>query len=146
MGKAEQPTGPGVPEEANSAAESGATAPADREGAGDDLLRGQVRLVMVGGLIGAALLVATLVVDLSGANDMGVPKMPKVPMPTSLPTNPGSIPTGLPTEMPTGLPGLPTDLPTDFPSIPPMPTDLPTRLPSLPSMATELPSLPRGDA
>ncbi|MFE6685821.1 hypothetical protein ACFVFQ_05010 [Streptomyces sp. NPDC057743] len=103
----------------------------------------QTRLVMIGGLAGAVLLVASLAINLGGSMDVSVPKMPKPPsMPTSLPTSlptsfptpptslpsipPGSLPTGLPTNMPTDLP---TNLPTGFPTN--LPTNLPTDLPGL---------------
>jgi hypothetical protein len=72
----------------------------------------QVRLLMVGGLVGTALLVASLAVDLTGANDVSVPQIP--------------TPSGLPTNLPTNLPtGLPTNLPTDLPSLPQLPSGLP---------------------
>ncbi|MFK0290471.1 hypothetical protein ACIQU6_08330 [Streptomyces sp. NPDC090442] len=123
----------------------------DAERADDGPPGVQTRLVMIGGLAGAALLVASLAISLGGSMDVGVPQMPKLPsMPTSFPTSlptsfptsfptpptslpsipPGSLPTGLPTNMPTDLPtglptNLPTDLPTNLPSLPPLPTDLP---------------------
>ncbi|MEU1631162.1 hypothetical protein ABZ746_39190 [Streptomyces sp. NPDC020096] len=68
----------------------------------------QVRLLMVGGLVGAVLLVASLAVDLTGANDVSVPQIP--------------TPSGLPTNLPTGLP---TNLPTDLPSLPQLSSGLP---------------------
>ncbi|WP_086023844.1 PT domain-containing protein [Streptomyces sp. MspMP-M5] len=101
---------------------------------GDGSGRAQARLVLTGGLCGAVLLVASLVVDLSGSNELKLPQMPKLP---SLPTAPGSLPTDMPTNFPTGLPtGLPTDLPTDLPTG--FPTGLPTNFPSLPPLPTGL--------
>ncbi|MFE1775402.1 hypothetical protein [Streptomyces sp. NPDC059008] len=99
-----------------------------------------VRLVLAGGLVGAALLTASLVVGLTSSPTMSVPRLPKMP----------SLPTGFPTDLPTGLPSLPpmptsrpsgpgsmpTDFPTDFPTG--LPTDLPTNLPSLPPLPTDL--------
>ncbi|WP_328806786.1 hypothetical protein [Streptacidiphilus fuscans] len=97
----------------------------------------QTRLVLAGGITGAALLVASLAVDLSGANQMTVPQMPSM---SNLPTNfPTGIPTSLPTDFPTGLPtGMPTDMPTDLPTG--MPTSLPTDMPT--NMPTDFPSMP----
>lgn len=91
--------------------------------------RVQVRLLAAAGGLGAALLAASLAVDLTGANDATAPTMPTL---SSLPT---SLPTNLPTSLPTSLPSLPdepgsTDLPTDLPSL------------DLPSLPTDLPSMP----
>ncbi|MGD3112771.1 hypothetical protein [Streptomyces sp. YGL11-2] len=100
-----------------------------------------VRLVLAGGLCGAVLLVASLVVDLSGSNDLKLPQMPKLPKLPSIPTAPGSLPTDMPTDFPTGLPtGLPTDLPTGLPTGFPtgLPTNMPTNFPSLPPLPTGL--------
>ncbi|WP_229861668.1 PT domain-containing protein [Streptomyces xanthochromogenes] len=89
----------------------------------------QIRVVLCGGTLGAVLLAAALVIDFSGANDVSVPQMPKMPaLPTSLPSG---LPTGIPTGFPTDLPSdFPTNLPTGFPELP---TDLPTDLPGTPS-------------
>ncbi|MFE0187836.1 hypothetical protein [Streptomyces sp. NPDC058989] len=102
-----------------------------------------VRLVLAGGLVGAVLLTASLVVGLTSSPTMSVPRLPKMP---SLPTDPGSMPTGFPTGLPTGMPSLPPmptsrpsgpgSMPTDFPTG--LPTDLPTNLPSLPPLPTDL--------
>jgi len=82
----------------------------------------QIRVLLGGGLLGAVFLAASLVIDFSGANDVSVPQLPKLP---SLPT---SFPTDLPTDLPTGLPsGFPTNFPTGFPG-------LPTAFPGLPSL------------
>ncbi len=113
---------------------SGASPPesavGDTEGGAGGPGRVPVRLVLAGGLVGAALLTASLVVGLTSSPTMSVPRLPKMP---SLPTDPGSMPTGFPTGMPTGFP---TGLPTDFPTG--LPTDLPTNLPSLPPLPTDL--------
>ncbi|WP_243638901.1 hypothetical protein [Streptacidiphilus pinicola] len=83
--------------------------------------RGGVRLVLAGGMIGAVLLVASLVVDLSGGNTMTMPQPSLPPMPSGFPTE---LPSGFPTDLPSGLPTeLPSGLPTDLPSFP---TDLPS--------------------
>ncbi|MCX5215204.1 hypothetical protein OG689_39105 [Kitasatospora sp. NBC_00240] len=87
----------------------------------------QIRVLLGGGILGAVLLAASLVVNFSGANDVSVPQLPKLPpLPTSFPTGlPSGFPTGLPTSFPTGLPsGFPTrfpGLPTTFPSLPGFP-------------------------
>ena len=90
-------------------AQSPAEPPADanaRERAG-------VRLVLAGGVIGAVLLVASLVVDLSGGNTMTMPQPSLPPMPSGFPTElPSGFPTDLPSGLPTDLPSFPTDLPT----------------------------------
>ncbi|MFI6765396.1 hypothetical protein [Streptomyces sp. NPDC050355] len=117
---------------------SGASPPesavSDTEGGEGGPGRVPVRLVLAGGLVGAVLLTASLVVGLTSSPTMSVPRLPKMP---SLPTDPGSMPTGFPTDLPTGLPSLPpmpTDFPTDFPTG--LPTDLPTDLPPLPTDLT----------
>jgi hypothetical protein len=130
---------------------SGASPPessvSDTEGGEGGTGRVLVRLVLAGGLVGAALLTASLVVGLTSSPTMSVPRLPKMP---SLPTDPGSMPTGfptglpslppMPTSRPTGPGSMPTDfptgLPTDFPTG--LPTDLPTNLPSLPPLPTDL--------
>lgn len=73
----------------------------------------QIRVLLGGGLLGAVLLAASLVIDLSGANDVSVPQLPKLPsLPTSFPTGfPTGLPSGFPTNFPTDLPGLPTSFP-----------------------------------
>ena len=115
----------------------------DTEGGEEGPGRIPVRLVLAGGLVGAALLTASLVVGLTSSPTMNVPQLPKMP---SLPTAPGSIPTGFPTGMPTGMPSLPPmptsrptgpgSMPTDFPEG--LPTGLPTNLPSRPPLPTDL--------
>ncbi|MFE5769679.1 hypothetical protein ACFQ7O_15135 [Streptomyces sp. NPDC056485] len=97
----------------------------------------QIRVVLGAGLLGAVLLAASLVIDLSGANDVSVPRLPSLP--TVLPNgSPTGLPSGFPTDRPTGFPtGFPTNLPTDFPTALP---GLPTSLPGLPS----LPVVPGG--
>lgn len=123
------------------------SAVSDTEGGEGGPGRVPVRLVLAGGVVGGALLAASLVVGLTSSPTMSVPRLPKMP---SLPTDPGSMPTGFPTDFPTGLPSLPpmptsrpsgpgsmpTDFPTDFPTG--LPTGLPTNLPSLPPLPTDL--------
>lgn len=87
--------------------------------------RAQIRLIAAGGVLGAALLAASLVVVLTGANDASVPSRP----------TPSDLPTSLPTSLPS-VPDVPTDLPTEAPSLPPIPTDQPS--------APDLPDLPGG--
>lgn len=84
----------------------------------------QIRVLLGGGFLGAVLLAASLGIDFSGANDVSVPQMPKLP---SLPAPSLGLPSGFPTDLPTGLPtGFPTGLPSGFP------TSFPTDLPGLP--------------
>ncbi|MBO2463097.1 hypothetical protein [Actinomadura violacea] len=91
--------------------------------------RPQLLLLTAGAVIGAVLLAAALVVDLTGAND---PQTPAMPTPVR-PTMP-SLPTTFPT-VPPGGSGLPTQLPTDFPTqMPSFPTDLPS-IPQMPGGA-----------
>ncbi|QKG25940.1 hypothetical protein [Actinomadura verrucosospora] len=91
--------------------------------------RPQLLLLTAGAVIGAVLLAAALVVDLTGAND---PRTPTMPTPVR-PTMP-SLPTTFPTVPPGGT-GLPTQLPTDFPTgMPSFPTDLPS-IPQIPGGA-----------
>ncbi|MFI8266756.1 PT domain-containing protein [Streptomyces sp. NPDC085665] len=113
----------------------------------------QIRVVLGAGLLGAVLLTASLVINLSGANDVNVPKLPKLPsLPGGLPDGPPTgLPSGFPTNRPTGLPknrptGLPTGFPTDFPTHFPtgFPTDFPTALPGRPTSLPSLPDLPGG--
>ncbi len=91
--------------------------PPAEAGAGE---RGGIRLVLAGGVIGAVLLVTSLVVDLSGGNTVTVPWPSVPPMPTGLPTG---LPSGLPSDLPS-MPGgsfpsgFPTSFPTDLPSLP----------------------------
>jgi hypothetical protein len=89
-----------------------------------------MRLVLVGAAVGAVLLVASAVVELTGAAD------PALPRPSGLPSIP-QLPTGVPS-LPSFPTGFPTDLPTGFP------TDLPTGLPSLPTGLPSLPTVPGG--
>ncbi|WP_051806609.1 hypothetical protein [Streptomyces sp. NRRL F-2747] len=104
----------------------------------------QIRVVLGAGLLGAVLLTASLVINLSGANDVNVPKLPKLPKLPSLPGGlpdgpPTGLPSGFPTNRPTGLPkNRPTGLPTGFP------TDFPTALPGRPTSLPSLPDLPGG--
>jgi hypothetical protein len=81
------------------------------------------RLVLLGGGVGAALLVLSLLVSLVWYPDPATPVF-KLP---------GSVPSGFPTELPGILPtDFPTDLPTDFPTI--LPTDFPT-IPDMPDLS-----------
>jgi hypothetical protein len=99
-------------------------------------VQAQQKLVLVGGGIGAALFVLSLLVSFSWYADPQVPQVPQLPG-LVVPT-PG--PTGLPTELPTELPGdIPTELPSGFPTD--LPSDFPTDFPTFP----DLPDLPGGN-
>ncbi|TDD91428.1 hypothetical protein E1293_02260 [Actinomadura darangshiensis] len=95
-----------------------------------DTPRPQLRLLTIGAAIGLAMLAASLVVDLTGANDPEMPKMPAIPgrtVPSGAPTNMPQLPTDMP-QMPTGMPQLPTNMPqmpTNMPSMPPVPGGAP---------------------
>ena len=113
-----------------------------------ELSRGQLRLVLAGGLAGAVLLGASLLVSFTGDGGMSLPRMtipsplpsfrPPAP-PGSLPSDqPGGVPTDLPTGVPTELPsGFPTDLPTGLPTE--LPSGYPTDLPGMPSLPADVP-------
>lgn len=92
-----------------------AQAPAEPSQDANARERGGVRLVLAGGVIGAVLLGASLVVDLSGGNTMTMPQPSLPPMPSGFPTD---LPSGLPTDLPSGLPTDLPSFPTDLPSLP----------------------------
>ncbi|MFE2877695.1 hypothetical protein ACFXG6_35160 [Streptomyces roseus] len=109
----------------------------------------QIRVVLGAGFLGAVLLAASLVIDLSGANDVSVPQLPKLPsLPTAFPNGSQTgLPSGFPRNLPTGFPtnrptSIPTNLPTGFPTH--FPTKFPTALPGLPTSLPSLPDTPGG--
>ncbi|GGO17441.1 hypothetical protein GCM10010116_35290 [Microbispora rosea subsp. aerata] len=93
----------------------------------DDTLRGQIRLLLTGGVVGAFLLAASLAVMLSGASAPEPPQLPlRIP---ALPQRPTDSPSEFPTEFPSILPsGFPTDFPRDLPTA--LPSELLTIFPS----------------
>lgn len=86
--------------------------------------RSPMRLLLAGAVVGAVLLVASVVVELTGAADPALPQLP-VPSRPSVPQLPSGVPS---------LPPLPTGIPTNLPSLPPGLPSLPPGLPSLPPL------------